>query len=355
MVGEDFVISKIFLGLLIFLPLAVIAWLFELSPIAVFLLSALAIVPLAKFMSEATDALAARTNPAVSGLLNATFGNATEIIIGIFAIRAGLVEVVKASITGSIIGNLLLVLGAALFAGGLRHKEQRFGIIGAQASTSLLTLACIALVMPAVFKQTSPGASDAIIGELSVLVSILMLFSYVAYLIFVLVTHKHLYTEEVGQYEASHGIWQAIIILLASTVGVAFMSEILVASIEPVAKSLGWTQMFIGVIFVAIIGNAAEHSSAVMMALRNKAELALQISVGSATQIAMFAAPLLVLLSFALGNPMDLIFSSFELVAIVFSVWIARNVVSDGKSNWIEGFMLLSTYLIMAVVFFFHP
>lgn len=348
-------LGKILVGFLLFIPLTVVANILNFQPLLIFLFSSIAIIPLAKFMSDATDALATHTNPALSGLLNATFGNATEIIISIFAINAGLIEVVKASITGSIIGNVLLVLGASLFAGGLIHKEQKFGKTGAQASISMLTLASIALVMPAIFQQTSPNISEPIVSKLSILVSLLMLSAYSAYLFFILVTHKHLYTEEVGHYEAAWRIKKSLTVLIASTVGVALMSEMLVSSIEPVAEKLGWTQMFIGVIFVAIIGNAAEHSSAIMMAMRNKAELAVQIAIGSTTQIAMFVAPVLVLLSFILGNPMNLIFSQFELVAIVLSVWIASNVVSDGKSNWVEGFMLLVTYLIMGVAFFFHP
>lgn len=348
-------VEKFLTVLLVFVPVTIVARLFEIPSLWIFLFSSIAIIPLAKFMSEATDALATHTNASVGGLLNATFGNATEIIISIFAIQAGLIEVVKASITGSIIGNLLLVLGASLFAGGVIHKEQKFSAIGAQASTTMLTLAAIALIMPAIFMQTSPEAGEYVIRELSVLVSVLMIIAYFAFLFFVLVTHKQIYTGEIGHYEVSWGIKKSTTILIAATVGVAIMSEMLVSSIESVAEKLGWTHMFIGVIFVAVIGNVAEHSSAVLMAIKNKTELAVQIAIGSTIQIAMFVAPVLVLLSFALGNPMDLTFSTFELSAIFLSVLIGSNVVNDGKSNWVEGFLLLVTYCIMGVAFFFHP
>lgn len=348
-------VEKVLTALLLFVPVTIAARLFELPPLWVFLFSSIAIIPLAKFMSEATDALATHTNAAIGGLLNATFGNATEIIISIFAIHSGLVEVVKASITGSIIGNLLLVLGASLFVGGIVHKEQNFSAIGAQASTTMLTLAALALIMPAIFLQTSPEAGEHVIRELSVLVSVLMIIAYFAFLLFVLVTHKQIYTGEIGHYEVSWGIKKSTIILVAATVGVATMSEMLVSSIEPVAEKLGWTHMFIGVIFVAVIGNAAEHSSAILMAIKNKTELAVQIAIGSTIQIAMFVAPVLVLLSFVLGNPMDLTFSIFELSAIFFSVLIGDRVVNDGKSNWVEGFLLLIAYAIMGVEFYVHP
>lgn len=347
--------KKVLTALFVFVPVTIAAWLLEFPPLWVFLFSSIAIIPLAKFISEATDALTTHTNAAVGGLLNATFGNATEIIISIFAIHSGLVEVVKASITGSIIGNLLLVLGLSLLAGGIVHKEQKFSVVGAQASTSTLILAAVALVMPAIFQQTSPETEERVIRELSILVSILMLVAYFAYLFFVLVTHKQIYTREIGHYEAGWGIKKSVIILITATVGVAVMSEVLVSSIEPVAEKLGWTHMFIGVIFIAIIGNAAEHSSAILMALKNKTELTIQIATGSTTQIAMFVAPTLVLLSFPLGHPMDLVFSNFELVAMVLSVWIGGSVVNDGKSNWVEGLLLLVAYLIIGVAFFVHP
>jgi Ca2+:H+ antiporter len=321
----------------------------------VFFLAALAIIPLAKYIGEATEELTVYTGPALGGLLNATFGNATELLIGVFAISSGLVEVVKASITGSIIGNLLLVTGTAIFAGGWKNKKQIFNKTGALATSSSLLLAAIALIMPAIFLQTAPSAGGRIIEELSIFVSVFMLIVYVAGLFFVLYTHKHLYTQEVGGYEAKWSKRKSILILFISTLLVAWMSEILVGSIEPLVNTFGWTELFIGVIFVAIIGNAAEHTSAIATAIKNRMDLSLQISIGSATQIVMFVAPLLVLISLFFKTPMSLVFNTFELIAIIVSILIANLVVEDGESNWLEGLQLLVAYAIMAVAFFFHP
>lgn len=347
--------DKIFIGLLIFVPVTLVAEYLSVSSLIVFFLAALAIIPLAKYIGEATEELSVYTGPALGGLLNATFGNATELLIGIFAIRAGLVEVVKASITGSIMGNLLLVSGMAMLVGGARYKKQEFNRTGALAASSTLLLAAIALIMPAIFLQTAPEVGGKIIGELSVFVSVFMLIVYVASLFFILYTHKHLYTEEVGKFEAKWSKAKSIFILLLATLAVAWMSEILVGSIEPVVARFGWTELFIGVIFIAIIGNAAEHTSAIVTAMKNRMDLALQISIGSATQIAMFVAPFLVLISLFFKNQMNLVFNTFELIAIVLSILIANLVVEDGESNWFEGVQLLMAYAIMAVAFFFHP
>lgn len=348
-------VDKIFLGFLIFVPVTVVIYYLNLSPVLVFFVSALSIVPLAKFIGEATEELAIHTGPALGGLLSATFGNATELIIGIFAIRAGLLEVVKASITGSIIGNLLLVLGMAIFWGGLKFKKQEFNWTAARASSSTLLLAVIALIIPAIFLQTAPEAGNRVIEELSVAVAILMMLVYVASLFFALKTHKHLYTEGVEDFEPRWSIRKSIFVLLVSTLTVTWMSEILVSSIEPVVKSLGWTELFIGVIFVAIIGNAAEHASAIIMAAKNKMGLALQISIGSATQIAMFVMPALVLVSLMFKTPMSLVFNVFELIVILLSVMIVNLIVDDGETNWFEGLQLVVAYVVIAVAFFFHP
>lgn len=347
--------NKIFLSLLVFAPVTVIAHFAHVSPLIVFFLSAIAIIPLAKYIGEATEELSVYTGPALGGILNATFGNATEFIIGIFAIQAGLVEVVKASITGSIIGNLLLVLGMAMLAGGWKRKKQEFNRTASMASSVTLLLAMIALIIPAIFLLTAPSAGKEIIEELSISVSILMILVYAASIFFSLYTHKHLYAAEVGKEEANWSKKKSIIILLVSTVAVAWMSEILVGSIEPLVASLGWTELFIGVVVVAVVGNAAEHTSAITMAMKNKMDLALQISIGSATQIVMFVAPLLVLVSLFFEEPMNLVFNTFELIAIVLSVLIANLVVEDGESNWLEGLQLIMAYAIMAVAFFFHP
>ncbi len=349
-------LNKIFNVLLVFVPITIIAHLLNLSPIIVFILSAISIIPLAKYIGEATEELSVYTGPALGGFLNATFGNATELIIGIFALQAGLIEVVKASITGSILGNLLLVLGTAIFFGGVKRPKQTFNGTAAKASASTLLLAVIALVIPAIFLQTSKiSATGGVIEKLSIFVAVIMILSYLASLIFSLVTHKHLYTEDVGKYEAKWSIKKSIIILLVSTIAVAFMSEILVGSIEPLVASFGWTELFIGVIFVAIIGNAAEHTSAITMAIKGKMDLALQVSIGSATQIAMLVAPALVLISLFFPTNMSLVFNTFELIAIIFSVFIVNAVIEDGECNWFEGVQLVMAYIIIAVAFFFHP
>ncbi len=348
-------IGKVFIALLIFVPLSIAGEWIGVSPTILFFLSALAIVPLAKFIGESTEELAAHTTPAVGGLLGATFGNATELIIGLFALRAGLIEVVKASITGSIISNLLLVLGTAMLAGGWKREKQTFNRTSVLAAGSMLFIGVIALVMPAIFLQTTSTSSMATVEDLSVLVSLILVFLYVAHLFFSLHTHKHLYIEEAGAYEPKMSIGRSVAILAISTVMVAWMSDILVAAINPLITSFGWSPLFIGVIVIAIIGNVAEHLSAVMVAMKDKMSLSIQIAVGSATQIAMLVAPLLVLTSIILGTPMSLVFNTFELVSIVLSVLIVNFVISDGESNWLEGMQLLCAYAIMGIAFFFHP
>lgn len=348
-------LNKIFLGFLLFVPITLAAYYLHVSPLIVFFLSGVAIIPLAKFIGEATEEVATHTGPALGGFLSATFGNATELIIGIFAIRAGLIEVVKASITGSIIGNLLLVLGMAIFLGGLKHKAQLVNRTAIMASASTLLLSVIALIIPAIFLQIAPEVSSGVIENLSVVVALLMMFSYGASLFFMLKTHKHLYAEEVGNFETKWSLRKSTSILLIATLAVAWMSEILVGSIEPVVEAFGWTELFIGVIFVAIVGNAAEHTSAITMAIKNKMDLAAQISIGSATQIVMFVMPALILVSLFFPTQMSLVFNMFELIVIVLSVMIANLIVEDGETNWFEGLQLILAYVIIGVAFFLHP
>lgn len=346
-------LNKLFFYLLLFIPVTIILTWFALPPVWLFFLSALGIIPLAKFLGQATEELSTHTGSALGGLLNATFGNATELIIGIFALRAGLVEVVKASITGSIIGNLLLVLGVAMVAGGSYYKKQKFNRTAVLASASSLLLATIALTIPAIFFQTTTSAQN-VTEELSIFVAVFMIIAYFASLWFALFTHRHLYTEEVGKHEPQWSVGKSLLVLAGATIFIAWLSEILVGSITPIVETFGWSQLFIGVIFVAIIGNAAEHASAVLMAVKNRMDLALQIAIGSATQIAMFVAPILVLVSLLFVHQMNLIFSTFELIAIVLSVLISNFVVADGESNWLEGLQLLMAYAIIAVGFFFY-
>ncbi|MGE5465492.1 MAG: calcium/proton exchanger [Syntrophothermus sp.] len=349
------ILEKAFRVFLIFIPLSLFAEYMHFSPIVIFALASLAIIPLAKYIGESTEEISARTGPALGGLLNATFGNATELIISFFALQAGLTEMVKASITGSIIGNLLLVLGMAIFLGGIGKNQQEFNPTAAGTSASTLFLATAAIVMPAAFVLTSENPSAVTIEILSIAVSVIMAVSYLASLLFSLYTHKHLFTVDTAEYNTRWSVRKSIAVLFTSTVAVAVMSEILVGSIEPLAVSLGWTEMFIGMIFIAIIGNAAEHFSAITTAIKDRMDLSLQIAVGSTTQIAMFVVPVLVFVSYFFATPMNLVFTNFELVSIVISVFMVKSIIEDGKSNWFEGLQLLGTYGIMAVVSFLHP
>jgi len=345
----------LFIALLAFVPLAIGAAFAGASPVIVFFLSALAIVPLAKYIGESTEELATKTTPVVGGLLNATFGNATELVIGIFALRAGLIEVVKASIAGSIIGNLLFVLGFAMLAGGWSREKQTFNRTGILAQSSTLFVATIALVVPAIFFQTAETAGASAVRNLCLLVSLVLIFIYGANLVFSLHTHKHLYLEKAGELEPRWSTARAMATLIVAMLAVAYISDILVGAITPLLERLGWSQLFVGVIFLAIVGNAAEHFSAVLVARRNRMDLTLQIAIGSATQIVLIVAPVLVILGVFLGQPMDLIFNTFELVAMVLAVFIVNLVVQDGESNWLEGLQLLAAYIIMAIAFYLHP
>jgi Ca2+:H+ antiporter len=352
------ILENVFKVLLIFVPLSLFAEYTHFSPIAIFIFASLAIIPLAKYIGESTEEISTHTGPALGGLLNATFGNATELIISIFALQAGLTEMVKASITGSIIGNLLLILGMAFFFGGLGKDEQVFNTTAAKTSASTLFLATAAIVMPAVFVLTSDNPSETTVETLSIAVSIIMAISYLGSLLFSLYTHKHLYTPDIAECTECTPKWslkKSIVILLAATAAVAITSEILVGSIEPLAVSLGWTGLFIGIIFIAIIGNAAEHFSAVTIAIKNRMDLSLQIAIGSTTQIAMFVVPVLVFVSYFFETPMNLVFTTFELSFIIAAVLMVKFIIEDGKSNWFEGLQLLGTYGIMVVVAFLHP
>lgn len=328
----------------------------------IFVVAGLAIVPLAGWMGKATEHLADRTGEGIGGLLNATFGNMAEIIIAIMALREGLTEIVKASLTGSIIGNALLVLGASMLGGGLKVPIQEFNPAGARTRATQLTLAAIALVIPAVYHQLAGGAGAAREGALSLEISVLLLIVYGLALVFSLHTHTPYFTREAaeaGRLEASHEAWsvrRSLIVLVGATAVVSLMAEILIGSVEPAAEALGMTEVFVGVIVVAIVGNAAEHSTAILMALEDRMDLAIGIAIGSATQIALFAAPVLVLLSYVVGpRPMDLVFTPAEVVAVGLAVLIVGQVAEDGESNWLEGVQLLAVYLILALMFYFLP
>jgi Ca2+:H+ antiporter len=345
--------------LLLFVPLALALEWFHADPMAVFFASALAIVPLAGLLGKATEHLTSHVGAGLGGLLNASLGNAAELIIAFVALKEGLHDVVKASITGSIIGNILLVLGFSMVAGGLRHEHQRFNRTAAGVGASLLLLSAVGLVVPALFHFTATGQGIKVERELSLEIAVILFVIYALSLLFSLKTHRHLYVgETVDAEEAGERTWglrKSLWLLAVVTAAIAVMSEILVGAIEPAAKGLGLTQVFVGVILVALVGNAAEHSTAVMVAMKNKMDLALGIAIGSSLQIALFVAPVLVFASYLVGMPLDLIFTPFEVAAVTISVLVVGFVSMDGESNWMEGAMLIGVYFILAIAFYFLP
>ena len=319
-----------------------------------FVLSLLAILPLAAKMGEATEELAKIFGGQIGGLLNATFGNAAELIIVLFAINKGLIELVKASLAGSIIGNLLFVFGLSLFLGGLKYKEQKFSTHLAGLNSTMLLIALMSLMIPSLFHfvPTEHRGDDEVL--LSISVSVLMIAIYVMSMIFSLKTHQYLFRSKESGGEKPH--WSrnfAIGVLAISTIGLALISEVFVGQVEHVAKDFGLSELFIGAIIVAVIGNAAEHIGAVFFALKNDLDLSVNVTVGSSLQIAMFVAPVAVLSGLLMGQPMDLVFTPFEMVAVFASVLIVNEIAADGRCNWFEGAQLVIMYLIIAVLFFF--
>ncbi|WP_411679249.1 calcium/proton exchanger [Clostridium thailandense] len=339
--------------LLIFIPISIVAEFMKMNPILIFIFSSLSIIPLAGFMGEATEEISIYSGPRIGGFLNATFGNATELIISFFALKQGLFDVVKASIAGSVIGNILLVLGASMFFGGIKYKIQKFNKSIVEVSSSMLLFAVIGLSIPAIFTHTVN--KDLLTGRyewLSVWISLAMFIIYLLGLYFSFYTHKDLYgSEHAEETEAKWGVSKSITILVLATLAIALESEYLVSSVEPMTESLGLSEIFVGIIIIPIIGNAAEHSTAVLMALKNKMDVAVEIAVGSSLQIILFVAPLLVFISL-LFKPMSIVFSEFELVALIVSVLIVNRVASDGESNWLEGIQLIAVYIIIAISFF---
>ena len=341
--------------LLLAIPLSILAKVLGWGPLWVFLFSALGIIPLAGTIGDATEALAAYTGPRVGGLLNATLGNAAELIITIIAIQQGLLELVKASITGSILGNLLLVLGMAFLFGGLRHGTQTFDRRQASSNSILLVLAVLTLLIPSVFSQSIGPEGSRNVELLSLGVAGVMILLYVLGLLFSLKSSKvGLGVDLPDLVEARQG-WspvQAISLLAIATIGVAYLSELLVGSVEPVIARLGISEFFIGIIFIPIIGNVAEHLAAVQLALRNKMSISVEIAVASSLQVALFVAPVLVFVSLLEGHPLTLIFNQFELLALIAGVLVAALVAADGESNWMEGAELLAIYVILGLAFF---
>ena len=351
--------NTVLYSLLVFVPASFWLGLTHASPVAVFVVSCLAIVPLAGIMGEATESLAHRAGPGVGGLLNATFGNAAELIIGFIALRAGEAEVVKASITGSIIGNMLMVLGLSMFLGGLRHHEMRFSRLAGETGSGMMVLAVVALVIPAIYAQVTRHAQPEHVESISLDISWVLILSYLASLVFQFRTHHSLFAVEGGEppARAEHGrsgsIARSVLVLLAAAALTGAVSEFLVGALDAAGTALGLRKVFMGVVVVAVVGNAAEHSTAIVVALKNKMDLALGIAMGSSMQIALFVAPVLVIAGHATGRPLGLEFTLLEVAAVVLSVFAVANLVQDGKTNWFEGVQLLAIYCILAVTFFF--
>ncbi|WP_419935659.1 calcium/proton exchanger [Candidatus Palauibacter sp.] len=368
---------------LVFIPITlVLEYVVHASPTTLFLTSAVAIVPLAGLMGKSTEMLAEHVGAGLGGLLNATFGNAAELIIAIFALKAGLHDLVKASLTGSIIGNILLVFGLGALLGGLKFRRQVFNRTAARLGATLLLLSAVGLIIPSLLHFTrggAGGASDAeaagaaatVSGSLSLEIAVVLIVCYVLSLVFAFTTHADLYRgashhgdhRDHGDHgdhgHAAGAAWskgKSFAVLLTAAAFVGWMSEILVGGAEEAAHSLGMNEVFVGVIVVALVGNAAEHSTAVLVALRNKMDLSLQVAVGSSLQIALFIAPLLVFLSYAIGPaPMDLVFTPLEVAAVAISVIVVGQISGDGETHWMEGVLLLGVYVLLGLAFFNLP
>ncbi len=343
-------------ALLVFAALAVIGEILHWSPVLVFFAAALGVVPMAGFMGQATEELAIYTGPKLGGLLNATLGNAAELIISFIAIREGLLTLVLASITGSILGNILLILGFSVLLGGLRHGVQKFDRAQAGVNATMLILAIIALAVPSFFNYRIADIDQAGVEYLSLGTAVVMLVIYVLSIIF---SFRGTSTQE--QLAAAHvnkPTWSrrlALGVLLGATVAIALLSEILVGAVEPVVENLGVSEFFLGIILIPLVGNVAEHVVAVQVAIKNKMNLSLAISIGSSLQVALFVTPVLVFVSLLMGNPLQLTFDQFEIVAMIGASLIAALIALDGESNWLEGAQLLGVYAIIALAFFFLP
>lgn len=341
--------------LLVFIPISILAKFMNASGTIMFLLSCASIIPLAGLMGQGTEEISFYSGPKIGGFLNGTFGNATELIISIFALKEGLFEVVKSSISGAVIGNILLVIGASMLAGGLKFKTQKFNQKVTEVTSSMLLFAVIGLCVPAIFTHTlSSDLLNSSYEGLSIFVAVVMLIIYVLSLVFSFSTHKYIYetdTQDEEEHKAKWSLKKAILILIGATILIAIESEFLVGGIESITETLGWSEFFVGIILIPIIGNAAEHSTAVTMALKNKMDVSLEIAIGSSLQIILFVAPILIFISLFF-TPMSIIFNPFELIALIASVVIANRVSHDGESNWLEGVQLLAVYLIIAAGFF---
>ena len=354
--------------LLVAVPLTVYFNYIAHDPNISFITSMIAIMPLAFLMGKATEEIALRTSESVGGLLNATFGNAAEMILALFALYAAstttspetaetMIHLVQASLIGSILGNLLLVMGLSFVWGGIHHSEQKFSETQVSSNSSLLLLAVIVLIIPTVFNFTVDGtAGDEGVEKLSHAAAIILLAIYGLFLLFQLKTHSHLFaTDNVHHEEPQMDQKDAIILLVLATILVSWMAEVLVHSVESAAEQYHLPYIFIGVILLPLFGNAAEHFTAVSVAAKNKMDLSFAISIGSSTQIAVFVAPLMIMVAWMWGVPLTFEFGILETIAVFLAVSIANLIAADGKSNWLEGLMLLSTYAVLGLAFFFHP
>jgi Ca2+:H+ antiporter len=327
----------------------------------IFGLSAAAMIPLAKLLSDATEQLAARTGAVFGALLNVTFGNAGELVIGFFALREGLQRVVKASITGSILENLLLTLGISMIAGGVRKKTLTFNSLSARTQTTMLALAAVSLVLPASYALLGGKDAGSREGDLSLEFSVVLLLTYALSLLFTLYTHHQLLTpgKKGQEHEQEEQLWspsRALLVLAVSALFVGWMGEVLVGSVEVAAKALGMTDLFVGLVIVAIAGNAAESTAAIRAALKGRMDLSVGIAAGSSIQVALFVAPGLVILSYWVGgSPMDLVFTPVEIGALVLAVAMTGQIAADAESNWLEGVQLLAVYIMLGIMFFYLP
>jgi Ca2+:H+ antiporter len=346
-----------FILLILAFPLGLISHFVGWPDTLTFALCCVAVVPLARYIGEATEVLAHKMGSGIGGLLNATFGNAAELILGIAALREGKLQVVKASLTGSILGNLLLIVGLSMLAGGLKQKQQTFNPTTALAGVSMMFLAIAAMALPDLYhvSMKSKQVAEQHLPNLSIGISIVMLVIYALSLLFTIKTHAHLYTdEEEVVIDVKWSVGKSVTVLLLATLGTAVMAEFLVKAIEGTSEKLGWTETFIGLIVVAIVGNAAEHATAVMMAMKDRMNLAFNIAIESSKQIALFVAPVLVLLSLWIcRETMTLEFTHMEIIGLAIAIGALMLVAMDGESNWLEGAMLLAIYLMLGVVFFY--
>lgn len=348
--------------LLLLIPVTIIAKLMHVNEGLIFFMASLSIVPLAVIIGDATEQIAVYTGPKIGGLLNATMGNVPELLIGLFAVKAGLYDLVMASMAGSIMGNILLVLGFSIFVGGLKYKYQTFSKTVARSNFVLLCFAAISIIIPLAFKYATKGhaAASGSLTSLSLGLAVIMVLIYILGLVFSLITHRNVFTqheehagEEEEKEEAKWSLPVSVIVLAVTTFFVALMSETLVGTVESAVKDFGIPEVFIGIIIIPILGNVAEHASAIIMAAKNKVDISVEIAVGSSMQISLFVAPILVLVSFLLGNPMQYAYSFFEVVAMMIGIGMSVYVFQDGKTNWLEGAALIGSYVILGFAFFF--